>query len=34
MAKEAEQTDDCFSEQTRSYTAEGEPGEKSNPDEA
>ena len=34
MAKEAEQTDDRFSEHTRSCTAEGEPGEENGPDEA
>ena len=33
MAKEAEQTDDHFSEQTRSCTAEGEPGEENGPND-
>ena len=33
-AKVAEQTDNHYSELTRSCTAEGEPGEKNGPDEA
>ena len=33
-AKEAEQTYDCFIEQTRSCTAEGEPGDENRPDDA
>ena len=34
MQEKAEQTADRFSEQTRSCTAQGEPGEEDRPDEA